>query len=234
MLTKINLKLLIYNLIYQSIVTSLLLKKIMKKTIIYEKKKTTIGEIYQNHEIFIYFILIVIFNFFMNIYIQNESLKCLNDETCTNLNTIERLHYYMKQSNYLHNIIKFELFILPFIILYKKYIKLKAEYIDYFNYFVYFVVIPAFCYYEFGRSVFNPISNDNMTLKFTFIHLYYVMGIFMSVVLFVTIIILGIFVVLLLGLSHIVKKIHLLYKKHVENIEIEYVDIKNIEIDKIV
>lgn len=210
----------------------------MKQSFIFEKRNITFGKILMSNKVTLYFTLYVFINYITNIYFTYELNKCFDSDYCKNNKNNSMINYFSTKIYYNHIIIKCELLLLLLLVFYRIKINYNYEYIINCNVLLYFLTPLYNHFYFINNNIYveQSILLDNTRIRS--IYLYYLESdLLSSILIFIPILFLLGFIfniIQILVIKYIINNILYYYHKNIENIPIEYTEIKLIEIDKIV
>ena len=209
----------------------------MKQSFIFEKRNITFGKILMSNKVTLYFISYVFINYITNIYFTYELNKCFDSDYCKNNKNNSIINYFSTKIYYNHLIIKCELLLLLLLVFYRIKINYNYEHIINCNVLLYFLTPLYNHFYFINNNIFiESILLDNTKIRS--IYLYYLESdLLSSILIFIPILFLLGFICInfqKLFTKYIFNNILYYYHKNIENIPIEYTEMKFIEIEKIV
>jgi hypothetical protein len=211
----------------------------MKQSFIFEKRNITFGKILMSNKVTLYFTSYVFINYITNIYFTYELNKCFDSDYCKNIENKNNsiINYFSTKIYYNHLIIKYELLLLLLLVFYRIKINYYYEHIINCNVLLYFLTPLYNHFYFINNNIFSEsILLDNTKIRS--IYLYYLESdLLSSILIFIPILFLLGFICInfqKLFTKYIFNNILYYYHKNIENIPIEYTEMKFIEIDKIV
>lgn len=216
----------------------------MKKSIIYNTKQITIGELVYKYKSVIILFWIFFLNIILNLYLLNDANNLINTLACKNMYQCENiLEFYHKKTKFSNLIIKYNVFVFIFMISCYDYLKKIFGNIN-------FEAIYGLIYQSSSlwskdliiTYIINHESEKNIEKLFentTYKHIHVNMVFyFLSEIITLSFIIIPLLLTIIIGVFYSIEiisaKIIYFYDKYIKKIKINYIESKEITIDKII